>query len=94
MWVGLQAKLAAAGAIALAVLAVFVRLKVVTHQRDKAVVVAETLKARVHVQKVQKKIAKKEKEKLVSRRADIIKEIKKKDEDFTGLDNLNNPNDF
>lgn len=93
-WLTIQAKLYAAGAIALAVLGFFVRLKVVTAQRDRAVVVADTMKARVHVQQTQKKIAREEKKRLVSRRADIIREIQKDEENFKGLDNLNKPNDF
>jgi thymidine kinase len=64
------------------------------NQRDKAVVVSETLTARHHTQKIQKKIKREEERKLVSRRAEIIKEIKKPEEEFEGLDNLTDANDY
>ncbi len=91
---GLKAKGMAAGAIALAVFAFFVRFQMVKNQRDKAVVVADTLKARHHVQKTQKKIKREEEKRLVSRRADIVKEIAKEKGEFKGLDNLRDSNDF
>lgn len=92
--VGLQAKAAALGAAVLVILGFLLRLKIVTAQRDKAQVVAETLKARHHVQKVQKKIKREEEKKLVSRKADIIKQLEKPDEEFNGVDNLTNSNDY
>lgn len=92
--VGLQAKAAALGAAVLVVLGFFIRLKIVTAQRDKAKVVVKTLKARHHVQKVQQKIKREEEKKLVSRKADIIKQLEKPDEEFNGVDNLTNSNDY
>jgi hypothetical protein len=91
-FLGFKAKMAAFGAALLAVLALVARLKIVKYQRDRAVVVAETLKARHHVQKEQKKIIKREEEKLHSRRVEIIKEIKQ--EKFKGVDNLSDSNDY
>jgi len=91
---GIQTKLAAFGAAILSFLVLYIKLQTVKNQRDRAEVVAETLKARHHVQRVQQKIKREEKKKLVSHKADIIEEIEKADEDFKGLDNLSNPNDF
>jgi hypothetical protein len=92
--VGIQAKLAAAGAAVLAVLALWVRLQAVKNQRDRAVVVAETLKARHHTVLVQRKIKREEEKRLVTLKGDIEKEVKKDVKDFKGLDNLSNPDDF
>lgn len=91
---GLKAKLAAAGAAVLAFLALWVRMKSLENQRDRAEQVSETLKARHHVQKSQEKIKREEEEKRVSLRADIIEEISKDEKDFKGLDNLTDSNDF
>jgi hypothetical protein len=92
--VGLQAKAAAIGAAVLVVLGFLLRLKMVTHQRDKAKVVAETLKARHHVAVVQKKIKREEEKKLLKELSSIEKEIEKDDDEFQGVDNLTNSNDF
>jgi thymidine kinase len=93
-WIGLKAKLAVAGTALLSFLFLFLRMKSLENQRDKAVVVSETLTARHHVQKTQKKIKREEEKKLVSRRAEIIKEIEKPEEEFDGIDNLTDANDF
>ena len=93
-WLGLKVKLAAAGAAVLAFLAMWVRLKAVQNQRDKAESTANILIARHVVAKEQKKIKREEEKKLVSRRAEIIKEIKKPKEEFDGLDNLSDSNDY
>jgi thymidine kinase len=92
--VGLKAKLAVAGAAALSFLFLFLRMQSLKNQRDKAVVVSETLTARHHTQKVQKKIKREEEKKLVSRRAEIIKEIEAPEEEFDGIDNLTDANDY
>jgi thymidine kinase len=92
--IGLKAKAAAFGAAALVVLGFLLRLKIVTAQRDRAIVVAETLKARHHVVKVQAKIKREEEKKLISRKADIIKQLEKSDEEFDGVDNLTDSNKF
>ena len=94
MFVGLQAKLMALGAAVLAFLALMTRLKIVKNQRDKAKEQTEVLKARQHVIKTQRLIKRKEQVKLVSRRADLKKELEKNKEDFEGVDNFNDPNKF
>ena len=94
MFVGLQAKLMALGAAVLAFLALMTRLKIVKNQRDKAKEQTEVLKARQHVIKTQRLIKRKEQERLVSRRADLKKELDKEGEDFEGVDNFNDPNRF
>ena len=86
--------MAALGAALLVILGFLLRLKMVTNQRDKAKVVAETLKARHHVAIVQKKIKREEEKKLYSRKAAIKREIEKDEPDFKGIDNLSNSNDF
>lgn len=91
---GLQAKLAALGAGLLALAAFFVRFQAVKNQRDKAVVVAETLRSRHTTQQVQKKIKREEEKKLISRTARIAAELEKDKESFSGVDNLSKPNDF
>ena len=90
----IQAKLAALGAVALSIFYFIVRIQMLKNQRDKAEVVAETLKARHHVAVTQSKIKRKNKKELVSRKADIVKELEKSKEEFKGLDNLKNSNDF
>ncbi len=92
MFLALKAKLAAAGALILVVLTLYI--KTLKFQRDRAVVVAETLKARHHVQRKQQKIKREEKIKLHSRRVEIIKEISKEKEKFKGVKNLNDSNDY
>ena len=87
-------KLMALGAGLLTVLAFFVRLKVVTAQRDKAKQDVETLKVAVHVEKVRKKESLERTEKLYSHRVEIMKEVEKNDKDFKGLDNLSDSNDW
>jgi len=84
----------AGGAIALAMLGFFVKLKVVTAQRDKARESADVLKAQVHQNRVQAKIKKEHRAKVVSHKAELLKELNKNDEEFEGLKNLKEPNDF
>ena len=94
MFLGLKAKLAGLGVFLLSLLALIARFKIVKAQRDRAIVVVETLKARQHVIKVQKKLKKEVEVKVVSRRANIIKELKKEGEEFEGIDNLSDSNKF
>ena len=94
MFVGLQAKLMAFGAGVLAILAMVLRMKVLKEQRDRAEQQRDVLKARSQVQKTLRVIKRKEQKKLVSRRADLAKELEKKGEDFEGVDNFNKPNQF
>ena len=91
---GMKAKFAAFGAALLVVLGFFVRLKLVTRQRDKATAVAETLKSRNKVIVEQKKIKREEEVKLLEELTSINKELKKEGEEFDGLDNFNDPNDY
>ena len=92
--IGLKAKLAGFGALLLIVLGFIVRLKSVIAQRDRAVQTADILKAQAHQRKVVDKIKKENAEAFVSHRANLIKEVKKSDEEFKGLGNLNNPDDY
>lgn len=94
MFVGLQAKLYAFGAALLAALAFFVRFQAVKNQRDKARMERDVLKVRHHVVKQQRKIKRKEERVLVSRKADIVKDLSKKKEEFEGTDNLTDANDY
>lgn len=94
MFVGLQAKLYTVGAAIIGVLFLMLRIEGLKNKNKKLTTVAETLKARQHVERVQKKIKREEKKRLVSRKADIVNQLKKKREEFEGLDNLNNPDDF
>jgi len=91
---GLQAKLMALGAALLAVLAFFTRLQVVKNQRDKAQQQRDVLKARHHVAVVQKKIKRKNEKELSKKKVEIRKEISKPKEEFKGVDNLTDSNDY
>lgn len=84
----------AIGAVLLAVLAAIGRMQFLKKARDKAEVRADTLSATIQAERTKKKIIKEEEEKLSSRRAEIIKEGKKKGENFEGVDNLTHPNDY
>lgn len=90
----LTAKLYAIGAGLLALGALILRLQVLKNQRDKARVMADTLKVRHHTIQVQKVLKRKEEKKLLSHRAEIVKELSKEKEDFTGIDSLTDSNDF
>ncbi len=91
----LQSKLYIAGTAILTVVAFFVRFQAMKNAKNKAEIKADTLKATLHAERVKKKIIKEEKEKDISRRADIHNQIEKlkKGEDFEGIDTLTNPND-
>lgn len=80
------------GAALLSILAMFIRIKTLEYQKEKAEVRAETLKAQLVQQKVRRKIIKENKEKQVSRSRDIAVQLEKNDEDFTGIDVLSDPN--
>lgn len=92
--VGIQAKLAALGAALLVVLSFFVRLKIVTSQRDRATKVAAVLKSRNNVIVEQRKIKREEEATLLKELASIEEELKKPEEEFKGVENFNDPNDF
>lgn len=93
-WLTIKAKAALLGAALLSVLAFFARLKYVEHQRDKQKVRADILDARLHIQRVQKKIVKEERDRLLSEEESLSKELSKKGEEFEGVDNLSDPNNF
>lgn len=94
MFVGLQAKLYAIGAGVLGLLALILRMQSLKNGRDRARQERDVLKARHHVQKTQKKIKRKEEERLVSHKADIVNQIKKEKEEFEGISSLEDSNDF
>lgn len=92
--VGLQAKAAALGAFALVAIGFFVRLRVVTRQRDKATAVASVLKTRNKVVVEQKRIKREEEKRIIDDLVEIEVELAKSDEEFEGLENFNEPNKF
>lgn len=94
MFTWLTAKLYGVGAAALIVLAAIGRMQMLKNARDNARKERDTLKARVHVNKVNKMIKKEEKKVLFSRREELKKELSKKKEDFEGVKNFTDPNDF
>ena len=74
----------------LGVTSVYFKNKAERLQREK-----DTLKATVNAERVRKKIEKKERIELSQRESEIKKEIEKKDEeDFNGIDNLTDSNDW
>ena len=94
--VSLKSKLWWIGSVVLTVLATVVRMQSLKNARDKARVEADTLKATVHVQRVNNQIKKKERKKLSVEKAKIKEEIEKieRGEKSEGIDSLSNPNDF
>lgn len=81
----------AIGAALLAALAFIGRLKTLEHQRDKARQRANVAEAKVHINKVEKEIKKKEEKKLSSSLEEVERKIK--EGKVEELDNLINPND-
>jgi hypothetical protein len=69
-------------------------LKVLKAKKEKAERVAETLRARVNVQKNIQKIKREEEKNLHLEKVEILEEIEKEGEAFTGVNNLTNSNDF
>ena len=68
--------------------------KILKKQRDDARKARERLVAGRNAERRMKEISKEEEKKTVSRTAKLVREIKeKKDEEFEGIDNFNNPND-
>jgi len=92
MFLGLKARLYAFGAALLAAITVVLRLQALERQRDLARTEADTLRVRHSVIQEQKKIKRKEEKRLVSHKAELIKDLKK--EDFDGIDNLTDSNDY
>lgn len=90
---GLKAKLAAFGLFIVSLSALILRVKFLKNKAERLERTADTLKARHAAEQTKKRMIKKEKERLVSRRADIVKEIKKDDEEFTGVSTLGEGSD-
>jgi uncharacterized protein (DUF3084 family) len=90
----LRSKAAILGAGLLAILAFFLRLNFLKNARDRAEIESDTLRATVHAERTRKKIIKEEEKERVSRRDTIKKELEKKGEEFEGVDNLTNSNDY
>jgi hypothetical protein len=90
---GLQAKLAAVGTAIVAIAALLLRLKYLKNKTERLERVSDTLKARHQAEQTKKKLIKKERERLVSRSADIAREIEKPDSDFSGIDSLGEKTD-
>ena len=94
MFTWLTAKLYGVGAAILIVLAAIGRMQMLKNARDNARKERDTLKARVHVNKVNKMIKKEEKKELFSRREELKIELSKEKKDFEGVKNFTDPNDF
>lgn len=84
--------LAAAGAVLLALLTF--RMKMLKSSLEQAREDNLILNASANAHRKKEEVIKEEEKKQVSRRADLVKELEKEGEDFKGLDNLNNPNDY
>lgn len=93
-WLGIQAKLYAFGAGAVALAALFLRLSFLRRKTERLEREADTLKARHQAETVKKKIKREEAKRLVSRRADLAAELNKEKEDFDGVKTFKDPNDF
>jgi len=76
----------------MAAIAFFVRFQAVKNQRDRAREQRDVLKVRHTVIKEQRKIKRKEEKRLVEDKASIEKELNK--EEFEGIDNLTDSNDY
>jgi hypothetical protein len=84
--------LAAAGAVLLALLTL--RMKMLKASLEKAREDNKILEASRNAHRKKEEVIKEEEANRVSRKAELIKELEKEGEDFEGLNNLNNPNDF
>lgn len=82
------------GALLTAVLAVIARVMFLKTARDKARDESERLRAQAHANRIKSKIVKEEKKKLSLKESNIIKQVKKEGEEFEGLDNLTDSNDW
>ena len=82
------------GGAILTVLAFFARLQYLKGARDRALVKADTMKATVHAERVKREAIKQQELLNSRRRVKLIKDIKKEGEDFEGVDNLTDSNDF
>lgn len=94
LWARLTKNLYVIGALVLSVLAVIGRMQFLKNSRDRAELKADTLRATVHAERVKKEVIKEEEKRLSSRRASLIKELKEEGENFEGVDNLTDSNDY
>jgi uncharacterized protein HemX len=95
-WLTLKTKLAAAGAVLLALGAAVVRVQWVKKQRDVARESVDILQAQRSAIKIKEKIKKEVEVKLSLRRAEIKQELEriKKGDKSEGVSNLTRPNDY
>ena len=93
-WLGFKAKLYVAGAAVMTVLGFFFRLQYVKNKAERMEVRAQVAESRVRQDKVIRKREKEVAEEYRSRETNLMKELEKDNDDFKGLDNLNNPNDW
>ena len=91
---GLKSKLYLVGAFLVAALGVLARVAFLKQARNKAEEKVEVLKAQAHANKIKSKIVKEESSKLSLKESEIKEKVEKKGENFEGVDNLTNSNDF
>jgi hypothetical protein len=84
----------ALGAFALSIAGLVLRIKYLEKARSRAEDRAHLAEARAHVRETEKRIEKKNKEEFKASLKEAEKEIEKKGEEFEGVDNLSNPNDW
>ena len=78
----------------LAALAFVLRMQVLKNQRDNAREKVDVLKTSLHVKKTQEKIVKEREKEKKEESLKLSDSLEKKGEDFKGVDNLTNPNDW
>lgn len=86
--------LAAAGTALIGVAALVLRLRALETQRDKAKKERDSIKATLEAEQKGKQAKKQAEKDLIKKQEEIKEEVKKEGEDFKGLDNLSNPNDW
>lgn len=90
----LKSKAALVGAALLYVLALLTRLQYLKNKANKQEQRANLLDARLTLSKVQKKISKEVSKDTEKKKEKIKKEVGKDAQDFKGLDNLSDPNNY
>lgn len=93
-WLFIKSKLLAIGAALVGVAAVFLRMNYLKNKTEKLERERDIAVARAHIKDVQKRVERKERDRLLSKEESLSKELSKEGEDFEGVDNLSNPNDF
>lgn len=89
-----KAKLAALGALLLALLYFFLRVKTLKSKKEDLEEKVNTLEARHHIKVVNEQIKKHREEKKREDLAKIKEEVDKDPEEFKGASNLSDPNNF